>query len=111
MIISYTYPLFDRMNGLLISLIVRSISCIAEAYHAGLSAHRRKTVQKAFMSGQIRTVVATVAFGMGLNKPDIRAVIHYNMPGTFEGYVQEVGRAGRDGLIAHCHLFLNPGVM
>ncbi|XP_076248624.1 recQ4 helicase [Calliopsis andreniformis] len=84
------------------------LSSIAEAYHAGLSAYRRKTVQKAFMNGQVRIVVATVAFGMGLNKPDIRAVIHYNMPGTFEGYVQEVGRAGRDGLIAHCHLFLSP---
>ncbi|CAL7933550.1 unnamed protein product [Xylocopa violacea] len=86
----------------------KTLSPIAEAYHAGLSAHRRKIVQKAFMSGQTRIVVATVAFGMGLNKPDIRAVIHYNMPGTFEGYVQEVGRAGRDGLLAHCHLFLNP---
>ena len=63
------------------------------------------------MNGQIRIVVATVAFGMGLNKPDIRAVIHYNMPGTFEGYVQEVGRAGRDGLPAYCHLFLNPTVL
>lgn len=62
------------------------------------------------MNGQTRIVVATVAFGMGLNKPDIRVVIHYNMPGTFEGYVQEVGRAGRDGLIAHCHLFLSPAV-
>ncbi|XP_076286804.1 recQ4 helicase [Lasioglossum baleicum] len=84
------------------------ISSLAEPYHAGLSASRRKIVQKAFMSGQTRIVVATVAFGMGLNKPDIRAVIHFNMPGTFEGYVQEVGRAGRDGLLAHCHLFLNP---
>ncbi|KAK2586565.1 hypothetical protein KPH14_011449 [Odynerus spinipes] len=85
------------------------VSCIAEAYHAGLSAYRRKMVQKAFMNGQIRIVVATVAFGMGINKSDIRSVIHYNMPGTFEGYVQEVGRAGRDGLSAQCHLFLNPG--
>ncbi|OAD60032.1 ATP-dependent DNA helicase Q4 [Eufriesea mexicana] len=84
------------------------LSPIAEAYHAGLSAYRRKIVQKAFMNGQTRIVVATVAFGMGLNKPDIRVVIHYNMPGTFEGYVQEVGRAGRDGLLAHCHLFLSP---
>ncbi|CAK9829408.1 ATP-dependent DNA helicase Q4 [Anthophora retusa] len=84
------------------------LSSIAEAYHAGLSAYRRKIVQKAFMNGQTRIIVATVAFGMGLNKSDIRAVIHYNMPGTFEGYVQEVGRAGRDGLPAHCHLFLSP---
>lgn len=85
------------------------VSCIAEAYHAGLSAYRRKIVQKAFMNGEIKIVVATVAFGMGINKSDIRSVIHYNMPGTFEGYVQEVGRAGRDGLSAQCHLFLNPG--
>lgn len=63
------------------------------------------------MTGSTRIIVATVAFGMGLNKADIRAVIHYNMPGTFEGYVQEVGRAGRDGLLAHCHLFLNPQVL
>lgn len=48
--------------------------------------------------------------GMGINKADIRAVIHYNMPMTFESYVQEVGRAGRDGLPAHCHLFLEPKV-
>ncbi|XP_020280257.1 ATP-dependent DNA helicase Q4 [Pseudomyrmex gracilis] len=85
------------------------VSAIAEAYHAGMTAYKRKVVQKKFMSGDIKIVVATVAFGMGINKSDIRAVIHYNMPGTFEGYVQEIGRAGRDGLPAHCHLFLNPG--
>lgn len=86
------------------------ISTIAEAYHAGMTAYKRKIVQKEFMSGKIRIVVATVAFGMGINKSDIRAVIHYNMPGTFEGYVQEIGRAGRDAVTAHCHLFLNPKV-
>ncbi|KAI4486376.1 hypothetical protein M0802_012301 [Mischocyttarus mexicanus] len=83
------------------------VSHIAEAYHAGLSSYRRKIVQEAFMNGKTRIVVATVAFGMGINKSDIRSVIHYNMPATFEGYVQEVGRAGRDGLPAQCHLFLN----
>lgn len=64
-------------------------------------------MQKAFMCGNLRIVVATVAFGMGINKRDIRAVIHYNMPKDFESYVQEVGRAGRDGMLAHCHLFLD----
>lgn len=87
------------------------MSAIAEAYHAGMTAYKRKVVQKKFMSGEIKIVVATVAFGMGINKSDIRAVIHYNMPSTFEGYVQEIGRAGRDGLPAHCHLFLNPRVL
>lgn len=86
------------------------ISCTSEVYHAGLSASRRKLVQKAFMEGKTKIVVATVAFGMGINKADIRAVIHYNMPSSFEGYVQEVGRAGRDGKASHCHLFLSPRV-
>ncbi|XP_065215903.1 ATP-dependent DNA helicase Q4 [Planococcus citri] len=85
----------------------RTLSPDVEEYHAGLSAARRKRVQNAFMSGKIRIVVATVAFGMGINKADIRGIIHYNMPKTYEHYVQEIGRAGRDGLPAHCHLFLD----
>ena len=82
----------------------------AECYHAGLSAAQRRRVQKRFMTGQLRVVVATVAFGMGLDKPDVRAIIHYNMPRSFESYVQEIGRAGRDGLPSHCHVFLDPEV-
>ena len=82
----------------------------AKCYHAGLSAAQRRSVQNAFMSGRLRIVVATVAFGMGLDKSDVRGVIHYNLPKSFESYVQEIGRAGRDGLEAHCHVFLDPRV-
>lgn len=82
----------------------------AESYHAGLTAGKRRTVQKAFMSGKLRVVVATVAFGMGLDKANVRAVIHYNMAKSFESYVQEIGRAGRDGQTSHCHAFLDSQV-
>lgn len=88
----------------------RGISWSAESYHAGLTAARRISIQKQFMSGKLRIVVATVAFGMGINKADIRTIIHYNAPKNFENYVQEIGRAGRDGLPAHCHVFLNSEV-
>jgi len=82
----------------------------AECYHAGLTAAQRRRVQKRFMTGQLRIVVATVAFGMGLDKSDVRAIIHYNLPRSFESYVQEIGRAGRDGRPSHCHVFLDPEV-
>uniref|UniRef100_A0A4W5KN65 DNA 3'-5' helicase n=1 Tax=Hucho hucho TaxID=62062 RepID=A0A4W5KN65_9TELE len=81
---------------------------MAESYHAGMSSSERRRVQNNFMCGELRVVVATVAFGMGLDKSDVRGIVHYNMPKSFESYVQEIGRAGRDGVLAHCHLFLDP---
>ncbi|XP_072013917.1 ATP-dependent DNA helicase Q4-like [Amphiura filiformis] len=80
----------------------------AESYHAGMSPAQRRKIQNAFMTSKLRIVVATVAFGMGLDKADVRAVIHYNLPKSYESYVQEIGRAGRDGKPSHCHVFLEP---
>lgn len=79
---------------------------IAEAYHAGLSFQQRKRIQNQFIKGKLKIIVATLAFGMGINMPNIRAVIHYNMPKSIENYVQEIGRAGRDGKKSLCYLFL-----
>lgn len=88
----------------------RKLKTTIEPYHAGMAGSRRRTIQNAFMRGDLKIVVATIAFGMGINKADIRCVIHYNMPMNFESYVQEVGRAGRDGKPAQCHLFLDSKV-
>merc|ERR1719443_2143998 len=79
------------------------------AYHGHLTAEQRHSVQNSFMSGRTNIVVATMAFGMGLDKPDIRVVIHYNMPKSLENYIQETGRCCRDGEQGSCHLLLNPG--
>src|SRR5215510_4299907 len=77
------------------------------AYHAGLDDARRARMQDYFMAGDLDAIVATNAFGMGVDKSDIRFVTHYNLPGSIEAYYQEVGRAGRDGLPSLCTLLFN----
>lgn len=87
---------------------LRAKNFSAEGYHAGVPLTLRKQIQERYQSGQTKVMVATSAFGMGVDKGDVRTVVHYNIPGSLEAYYQESGRAGRDGNLSHAVLFYNP---
>jgi ATP-dependent DNA helicase RecQ len=86
---------------------LRSAGLNVTGYHAGMDEAARSNAQDDFMSGRVQMIVATNAFGMGIDKPDIRFVVHYQMPGSIEAYYQEIGRAGRDNLPSTCMLLFN----
>ncbi len=96
-----------RKNVETLTSALRSQGYKAGGYHAGMEMESRKSVQDRFMEGTLPVVVATNAFGMGIDKADLRFVVHYDIPGSLEAYYQEVGRAGRDGKPATCLLLFN----
>jgi len=111
-------PKYKDLNSIIIYCSTRrTVEALAQflssngikaiGYHADKTDVQRNKIQEDFMNNKYRVITATIAFGMGIDKQDVRAVIHLSLPQTMENYVQEIGRAGRDGKKAYCHLFLN----
>jgi len=110
---------FPNQSGIIYCLTRKQVDELAEIlitegfsvkpYHAGLSDVERRKNQELFIRDDVQIMVATIAFGMGINKPNIRFIVHYDLPKNIESYYQQIGRAGRDGLRAHCLLLFSYG--
>ena len=98
----------SRKQTMEVAEFLRAKGLNAQHFHAGLAPTSKKTTQQAFLKGELRVIVATNAFGMGIDKPDVRVVIHADIPGSLENYLQEAGRAGRDREAARCVLLYTP---
>lgn len=92
----------EELSNLLLEYGIKS-----DFYHAGLSAKKRNEIQMKWLDGELQIICATIAFGMGIDKPDVRVVYHFNLPKTIEGYYQEIGRGGRDGERSDCIFYYN----